>query len=92
MKSHASLSHHTVPSNLSPCRYCDQPTCPACTRQCEQCQHRFCTFCTKVDYESGVAERILCFECDEDDVRHGRRHVRGGGTAAEAEDCDMMEL
>lgn len=64
------------------CRYCDKPTCITCTRQCEQCQYRFCTFCTKVDYESSVVERILCFECDE--------HVRANGD--DNSDCDMMDL
>ena len=63
-------------NNLAPCRYCDKQTCHTCTRTCEQCQHQFCTFCTKVDYESSVVERILCFECD----------------AKYDGDCDMMDL
>ena len=54
----------SLSSNLSPCRYCDKPTCSSCTRQCEMCQYHFCTFCTKVDYDSSITERILCFDCD----------------------------
>lgn len=54
----------SISSNLSPCRYCDKPTCTSCTRQCEMCQYHFCTFCTKVDYDSSITERILCFDCD----------------------------
>ena len=75
----------TTSSNLNPCRYCDKPTCTSCSRQCENCQYRFCTFCTKVDYESSVAERILCFECDE----FARMSNDGGRSDS---DCDMMDL
>jgi len=78
-------SERSIPAETSQhdtCRYCDKPTCIACTRQCEQCQYRFCTFCTKVDYESSVVERILCFECDE--------HVRANGD--DIGNCDMMDL
>jgi len=84
--------HHRVgteaSSNLSQCRYCDKPTCISCTRQCIRCQHRFCTFCTKVDYDSSVEERIMCFDCD---------YEYGGGNANNGEDggdgdCDMMDL
>ena len=57
-------TNKSISSNLSPCRYCDKPTCSSCTRQCEMCQHHFCTFCTKVDYDSSITERILCFDCD----------------------------
>ena len=82
--------HSSAPSNLFPCRYCDKPTCSACTRQCELCQHRFCTFCTKIDYESSITERIMCFECAEDHVGDGCSHGMRGGKAID--DCDMMEL
>mmetsp|Transcript_39191 Transcript_39191/g.64203 ORF Transcript_39191/g.64203 Transcript_39191/m.64203 type:complete len:177 (+) Transcript_39191:3-533(+) len=78
----------TVPSNLSRCRYCDNPTCITCTRQCEQCQHRFCTFCTKVDYESSVVERIMCFECDGCVGNSGS----GMGGRKDDGDCDMMDM
>ena len=48
-----------------PCRYCDKSTCSTCTRQCELCNYTFCTFCTKIDYESSITERIVCFDCDD---------------------------
>mmetsp|Transcript_43753 Transcript_43753/g.93037 ORF Transcript_43753/g.93037 Transcript_43753/m.93037 type:complete len:375 (-) Transcript_43753:153-1277(-) len=76
-----SPSNCVVPSNLSSCRYCDKRTCNTCMRQCEHCHHRFCSFCTKVDYDSSVVERILCFECDE--------YVMNNGDDG---DCEMMEL
>jgi hypothetical protein len=89
--------------NLSACRYCDKPTCITCTRQCELCLHCYCIFCTKVNYESSVAERLLCFECDEQQNCNNRRG--GGGASAsggytmgeesscrrEDVDCDMMD-
>mmetsp|Transcript_21632 Transcript_21632/g.45732 ORF Transcript_21632/g.45732 Transcript_21632/m.45732 type:complete len:413 (+) Transcript_21632:105-1343(+) len=89
-KSQASMnnSHGIAQSNLSPCRYCDKPTCATCTRQCERCQHRFCTFCTKIDYESSVAEQIMCFECDEY-VRNRSGMI--GGSKGDG-DCDMMDF
>jgi hypothetical protein len=53
---------------LSPCRYCDRPTCnamiPPCIKLCEECQQYFCSFCCKVNYD-GMYEKIVCFECDE---------------------------
>jgi len=61
---HQNDTNKSLSSNLSPCRYCDKPTCFSCTRQCEMCQYHFCTFCTKVDYDSSITERILCFDCD----------------------------
>jgi len=73
-------NNHNNVSSLNPCRYCDKPTCITCTKTCEQCHYMFCTFCTKVDYESSVVERILCFECD------GDMAIRNNG------DCDMMDL
>ena len=79
-------------NNLTPCRYCDKATCMACTRQCELCQHRFCTFCTKVDYESSVVERILCFECDEyaRNSSSGMLWGGGGGGDNNGDQCDMQ--
>ena len=104
---HASSSSHDMRSSnnvqassdlLPPCRYCDKPTCPACARRCEMCQSRFCIFCTKVNYDSSVVERVLCFECDEswrDDDGCGIFGVGGSGTGGggrDVEDCDMMDL
>ena len=80
-------------NNLSPCRYCDKATCISCTRQCEMCQHRFCTFCTKVDYESSIVERILCFECDEYARNSSNGMIWGGGGGGgdnNGGQCDMQ--
>ncbi|KAL3797600.1 hypothetical protein ACHAW5_003319 [Stephanodiscus triporus] len=81
-------------SNLSPCRYCDKPTCISCTRRCEMCQHRFCIFCTKVNYESSVVECVFCFECDEHCRNAGCVSGVGGarGAGRDNADCDMMDL
>ena len=82
--------HRGNETSLSPCRYCDKPTCLACSRKCEICQSSFCTFCSKVDY-GGVVERILCFECDEVESRAcGDANKRSGDS--EDWDCDMMDL
>ena len=89
--------------NLSACRYCDKPTCITCTRQCELCLHYYCIFCTKVNYESSVTERLLCFECDEQQNCNNRRggggasasggYTMGGESSSRREDldCDMMD-
>ena len=86
-------------SNLSACRYCDKPTCITCTRQCELCQHCYCIFCTKVNYESSIEERLLCFECDEQycNNRDGGGassdgyNVNGGSSRREDSYCDMID-
>jgi hypothetical protein len=90
-KSHYTLQSSFSSLNLQYCRYCDKPTCLTCMRQCEQCLHRFCLFCTKVDYESNIVERILCFECDEHLGRetHERSFVR---SRHEKEHCCMMDI
>ena len=92
-----SKQHQQRVSNLSACRYCDKPTCITCTRQCEFCQHCYCIFCTKVNYESSVAERLLCFECDEQYCRNGSGassdgyNVNGGSSRREDSFCDMID-
>ncbi|KAL7533273.1 hypothetical protein ACHAWF_004438, partial [Thalassiosira exigua] len=88
-------SQPAVPSpstDLPPCGYCDRPTCRACSRHCEFCRRRFCTFCTKVDYESGVAERVLCFECDETAGRWKEGDDNASAVGGDCADCDLMDL
>lgn len=89
--------HQQRVSNLSACRYCDKPTCITCTRQCELCQHCYCIFCTKVNYESSIEERLLCFDCDEQYCRNGSGassdgyNVNGGSSRREDSYCDMID-